>query len=555
MRGHTIVCGHDALAIRIIDELNNAEMSVVRLRTPADLRAADIGNAHAVICASEDDAINLEIALLARRANPKVRVVSRLANTVLRQAMTEDNGPGAVLDVADLAAPSVVEACLDRTTHTIVVAGVEFVISGATAPRDGTLRQIYGDLAPVAIVRAEHGDTQGEMVACPGRDITVQRGDWTVVIGTGAELARHGIQIAEPITGSRKPSRLGHFMDALRAFRDDLNPLFYRALTASAALLVGSTLLLRLYYKQPGMSWVDALYFSAETIATVGYGDFNFANQDTWLRLWSIAMMLAGVGTTAIVVAFVADGLLSRRLSQSTGRQRVRHLNRHIVVVGLGSFGIRVAGILKAAGHDVAVIERAEDNRYTSMAAALDIPVIFGDATLRQTLEAARVDQARAVAVLTQDDMVNIETGIVLRELLNHNSSAPIVLRIYDRALGSAVGHRFGFEYVRSTVDLAAPWFIGAAMGLDVLGTFSVGQRSFMIGGVKVRPGSELDGISMSELSTQTRVIAIERDNEPIQLHPRRDSRLTAGDTAYLVGPYRELLTSLRKGQPATAGA
>ena len=42
------------------------------------------------------------------------------------------------------------------------------------------------------------------------------------------------------------------------------------------------------------------------------------------------------------------------------------------------------------------------------------MPVIFGDATLRQTLEAARIEEARAVAVLTQDDMVNIETGIVL---------------------------------------------------------------------------------------------------------------------------------------------
>ena len=32
-------------------------------------------------------------------------------------------------------------------------------------------------------------------------------------------------------------------------------------------------------------------------------------------------------------------------------------------------------------------------------------------------------------------------------------------------------------------------------------------------------------------------------------LQPRRDARLRAGDTAYLVGPYRELLDTLRKGQ------
>lgn len=325
--------------------------------------------------------------------------------------------------------------------------------------------------------------------------------------------------------------------------------MFYRALAASATLLLSSTVLLRFAYRQPRMGWIDALYFSSETIATVGYGDFNFLAQPTWLRLWSIVMMLAGVATTAIVVAFVADVLLSRRLSHSTTRQQIRHLHRHVVVVGLGSFGIRVASVLKAAGNDVAVIELNEDNRYLSAAAELGVPVIFGDASLRQTLEAARVSAARAVAVVTQDDMVNIETGIVLREMFTPETRQPIVLRIYDRNLGAAVGHRFGFESVRSTVDLAAPWFIGAAMGLDVLGTFSVGQRSFMVGAVQVRPGSELDGVRMIELSNPTRVIAVERDGQPLRLHPRRDTELTAGDTAYLVGPYRELLDMLRQGQ------
>ncbi|MDT5071076.1 MAG: hypothetical protein QOH82_396, partial [Mycobacterium sp.] len=36
---------------------------------------------------------------------------------------------------------------------------------------------------------------------------------------------------------------------------------------------------------------------------------------------------------------------------------------------------------------------------------------------------------------------------------------------------------------------------------------------------------------------------------DPARLHPRRDTQLTAGDTAYLVGPYRDLLDTLHKGQ------
>ena len=551
MVGHIIVCGDDALGIRIVDELKNAGARVTSAQSADELTAAGVADADAVICADDDDDLNLEIALLARQANPNVRVVARLANGVLREAMAEDNGPGAILDVADLAAPSVVEACLARTTHTISVAGTDFVVSGTDAPRDGTLREIYGDLAPVAVIHGEKSDTPGDVVACPGRDVAVHEGDWTAMIGTADELAAQGIRVRRPITSTsvrRPPVR--RLIDAVRAFREDLNPMFYRALAASLALIAGATILLRFAYKHPGMGWVDALYFSAETIATVGYGDFNFLDQPTWLRLFSIVLMFAGVTTTAILVAFVADVLLSRRLSHSSGRRRVRHLRHHVIVVGLGSFGIRVVTDLVAAGYDVAVIERSDGNRYLSTAARLGVPVIFGDATLRETLESARIGEARAVAVLTQDDIVNIETGIVLHEMLGKRK-VPIVLRVYDRTLGAAVAARFGFENVRSTVDLAIPWFIGAALGLQVFGTFSVGQRSFMVGGVDVRIGSDLDGMRMADLSTQTRVIAITRPGSPTRLHPRRDTTLSAGDTAYLVGPYRELLDVLRKGQGA----
>jgi Trk K+ transport system NAD-binding subunit len=346
-------------------------------------------------------------------------------------------------------------------------------------------------------------------------------------------------------------------LDAARAVRDDVNPMLFPALVVALILVLSSTILVRLTYAHPRLSWLDALYFTSETITTVGYGEFTFAGQPAWLRLFAVGLMFSGVTVTALLVAFLADVLLSRRFVTTAGRRRVRHLRDHFVVVGLGSFGIRVVSDLTAAGYDVAVIERDENNRFLSSAAELDVPVIFGDATMRQTLESARVDRARAVAVLTQDDMVNIETGIVLREMLGPRvmpevvrPEVPLVLRVYDRVLGAAVAERFGFENVRSTVDLAAPWFIGAAMGLQVLGTFWVGQRSFMVGGMHVAAGSELDGLQMFELSTQTRVIAITRQDTPVKLRPRRDARLRAGDTVYVVGPYRELLATLRKGQP-----
>nr|WP_199344327.1 NAD-binding protein [Mycobacteroides chelonae] len=539
------------MAVRIAEELWSAGVVISALPGAEGLTAAGVVDAIAIVCASSDDEENLEIALLARQLNPTMRVIARLANDVLRAAVAADNGPGAVLSVADLTASSVVEACLRRTTHVIPAAGVDFIVSGATVPREGTLRGIYGDLAPVAVVHGEGSPTPGEVVACPGRDLAVREGDWAAMIGTEEELAAQGIVAVSGRTKMRRRrSPVSRLLDGVRAFRDDVNPIFFRALGVALGLLVGATVLLRYTYQRPGMSYVDALYFSTETIATVGYGDFSFVDQPTWLRLFSIFLMFAGIATTAVVMAFVVDLLLSRRIAQNSGRRKVRELSDHVIVVGVGSFGVRVATDLKAAGCDVVIIERSESNRYLATVTDLGIPVIFGDATLPQTWDAARLDEAAAVAVLTQDDVTNIETGIVVRNRLGARwSDVPLVVRVFDRTLGTAVAQRFGFENLRSTVELAAPWFIGAAMGLQVLGTFSVGQQSFTVGGVLVEEGSELAGMRMADLSTKTRVIAISRPGLPIRLHPRRDTRLSAGDTAYVVGPYRELLETLRGGR------
>jgi Trk K+ transport system NAD-binding subunit len=545
-----IVSGDDALSKTIAEELRGAGARIIKINTAADLLGAGVHRARAVVCAGPNDAINLEIALLARQYSPNVRVVARLANDVLREAVTAVNGPGAILDVADLATPSVVEAVLSRNAHQFETAGIEFVVWGAEAPHKGTLREIYADLAPVAVVHGKNSPSPGEVVPCPGRDLQVYAGDWTSMIGVKDELEARGITVSPPTATRSRHSRVRRAIDAARAMRDDVNPMLFPSLAFALFLTLGSTVVVRFSYQNPRMTWLDALYFTSETITTVGFGDFSFAQQSTFLRLFAIALMFAGVTITAVLVAFLADLLLSRRFVHTAGLRRARHLRDHVVVVGLGSVGIRVVSDLTAAGYDVLVIEHDENNRFLSTAAELDVPVIFGDSTMRQTLESARVERARGVAVVTNDDMENIETGIVLLEILGSDTKVPIVMRVQGRALGAAVNQRFGFQNVRSIVDLAAPWFIGAAMGLQVLGTFWVGQRSFMVGAMLVAAGSELDGLRMVQLSTQTRVIAITRPEGPMRLRPRRDARLKAGDTVYLIGPYRELIATLRKGQP-----
>jgi Trk K+ transport system NAD-binding subunit len=322
-------------------------------------------------------------------------------------------------------------------------------------------------------------------------------------------------------------------------------------------LVTVSTGLLWAGYRRPGMTLLDSLYFSVETVSTVGYGDFSFLDQSWWLRVWAILLMLSGISIFAILMAYVADFLISRRLNHSLGRRRARRMRGHVIVVGLGAFGLQVASRLLATGKQVVVIERDEHNRFLSEAAALDLPVVFGDATSVATLESARLRDAAAIAILTSDDMVNIETGIAVRDMLDDRwtaGSIPVVMRVFDRSLSRTIAARFGFDDIVSIEEITAPWFVAAALGLEVTGAFSVAGHPFTLGRLAIAAGGALDGVDMLGLSANTRVIALHRyATGELEHPPRRGTRFSAGDTAYIIGPNDELIGVLRRATTGSA--
>jgi Trk K+ transport system NAD-binding subunit len=226
----------------------------------------------------------------------------------------------------------------------------------------------------------------------------------------------------------------------------------------------------------------------------------------------------------------------------------------HVVVIGLGSLGIRVVEGLVAEGRRVVIVERDPSNRYLGRARSLRIPVVIADATQRETHAAVNLADALAVAILTSDDLTNIETGLAVRDSLGDRwGRAPVVLRVFDRDLARMMERNFGFSHVRSTSALAAPWFAGAALGLDVLETFYVDQQPFLVGKLSVSAGGGLQGLAMQDLSTRTRVIALRRGGE-LEHPPRRGTRFQGGDEAFLLGPYDELVGVLRRDQPSRDG-
>ena len=199
-------------------------------------------------------------------------------------------------------------------------------------------------------------------------------------------------------------------------------------------LLLISTVVLRLGYRAPvthhHLSIEDAVYFTVETVATVGFGDFSFATQPAWLEGFGILLIVAGTTLVTTIFALLTNVLVSRRIEQSLGQGSIRGMEDHVVLVGLGAVGLRVLEGLRALGRAVVVVEYDERNRYVQHARSLGVPIVHGDATLGQTLRSVNIAEAGAVAILTSDDLVNLETGLAVRDSLGERwAEVPVVLR------------------------------------------------------------------------------------------------------------------------------
>jgi Trk K+ transport system NAD-binding subunit len=170
------------------------------------------------------------------------------------------------------------------------------------------------------------------------------------------------------------------------------------------------------------------------------------------------------------------------------------------IVCGLGRIGWRVLDYLRAAGLPVVVIDtrcKADEPRLGKAR------LVKGDCREQEVLDEAGVRHARGVLIMTNDDLVNISTALMVRHL---NPNVRVVMRMFNQNLIARLGKAVRNVYALSTAALTAPVFALTALTGQALGTIRIeglkdGLRQ--VAELTIIPGSSLRGRSISSVAGQ----------------------------------------------------
>ncbi len=174
-------------------------------------------------------------------------------------------------------------------------------------------------------------------------------------------------------------------------------------------------------------SLVDALYFSTRTVATVA-GTPGAATAAAWYKLVSVLDTLAALALVAVFTAALVRRVSRPRLTTLFGA-RAAPARHHVLLVGFGQVGFRLAQELRRRGVSVLGVERDPDAPCVRLARAAGIPVAIGRGDDRETLERLGIRRCAAVAAVTSDDLVNVAVGLAASDLA---PGVPLVLRLGD---------------------------------------------------------------------------------------------------------------------------
>jgi voltage-gated potassium channel len=304
------------------------------------------------------------------------------------------------------------------------------------------------------------------------------------------------------------------------------------------------------YHLIEGWSFLDALYMTVITLATIGYGETNPLT--TKGRIFTIGLILTGLGiisySLGITATFIVEGELRRMLRRRNMEKRISKLKNHFIVCGSGETGHYVVEEFLKTKTPFVVIDN-DPAKMQQLRERADLCYIIGDATKDATLISANIEHARGLVSALHSDKDNLFVVLTARAL---NSKLQIVSRVIE----AESEHKL---IAAGATSVVSPNFIGGMRMASIMIRPAVvsfldimlrqQNMTLRLEEVLLPPGSKSIGGTLGNLEidrhTGMIVVAIKRGDDYVY-NPKPETILEDGDHLIVMGDVEQVL-KLRK--------
>ncbi|MGD1703391.1 NAD-binding protein [Dapis sp. BLCC M229] len=514
-------------------------------REPNILTEAEVQQCRAILIVTSNEKVNLAIALAARLLNFQIRLVVRSAKENLNQLLGEQLGNYVAFEPTELPAPAFAVAALEEEIIGFFYLEKQQI---TIIKRQINLAESWCD-RPIYQLNNRHRKVIS--YANNKTELSSDFYDWDTdkLIQANDKI----IYLEQPEFLARKHSDNLHikqfiFWQILRSFLQ-LNPrkiknliinywnwiqenpirnlVFSSGLTL-LTLLVSDTLLLWFYY--PEATLREAFYGTA-VLLLGGFGDiFGGIKLEEdfpwWLQFLSLITTLVGIISVALLNGLITERLLSTKFKFT--RRNPIPTQDHVVIVGLGRVGQRVATLLQRFKQKLVAIS----STVTESDITPKIPLVTGN--IIKSLEKVNLATAKGIIAVTNDEMLNLEVALMGYSV---NPNIRLVIRTSEQRFSNNLAKLLPYSAFICTSAVVAEAFAGAAFGENILSLFRIDHQTVLVTEYNIETGDTLNGLILAEIAYGYGVVPILYQKPPNEskLIPSDDIRLAVDDRLILL--------------------
>ncbi|MFA5794229.1 MAG: potassium channel protein [Candidatus Brocadiia bacterium] len=294
-----------------------------------------------------------------------------------------------------------------------------------------------------------------------------------------------------------------------------------------------------------GGKFLDALYMTVITSATVGYGEVVPVSNNPGAEIFTIIFIILSVITIGIITSLLVASILELEMSGFLRRRKMNKeigkLTGHYIICGAGETGIHIVQEMSKMLMTFVVIDRDQPRLEKLAALSQNILYLVGDATDDEILLAAGVERANGVMAALPSDKDNLYITVMAKQ---YNPKMRIVaLGVEDKAVNKL--KKAGADTVvspaligglRMASEMTRP---SATKFLDTMLRQTSG--TYRIEEISIPAGSHVINKKLSELGLRDKysllILAIMKsDSDEITYSPPADTALKEGSILVVLG-------------------